>query len=68
MVGCWTRPWNTRQSLGLDPTIDVPRGIALIADIYDMPQLKSLPAEIADLIHGYSSTHCMAIRRGAWSA
>lgn len=50
----WTRPWSAVSSLHLDPHTDVPRGIFLAAEIYNIPQLASIPAEIANSIRDYS--------------
>lgn len=52
----WTQPWAAISSLYLDPSTDVRRGIALAAEIYNIPQLKSTPFEIAGLIWNYSKT------------
>ncbi|KAH6897446.1 hypothetical protein B0T10DRAFT_476863 [Thelonectria olida] len=57
----WTLPWTAPSSLELhlDPVTDVQRGIALVAEIYNMPLIKSIPPEIADLIHRYSQSHAI---------
>ncbi|KAH8738051.1 hypothetical protein BGZ61DRAFT_27171 [Ilyonectria robusta] len=52
----WTQPWAAVSSLYLDPRTNVQRGIALAAETYNIPLLKSMPFEIADLIRNHSKT------------
>ncbi|KAH6869323.1 hypothetical protein B0T10DRAFT_501671 [Thelonectria olida] len=56
-LGNWVQPWATVLTLYLDPSTDVTRGISLVADVYNMPGIKSMPLEVANLIQEYSRSH-----------
>lgn len=55
----WTRPWDAVSNLHLDPRTDIQKGIGIAAGAYNMPQLRSLPAEIANFIWEQSRSNIL---------
>ncbi|KAK7414882.1 hypothetical protein QQX98_006303 [Neonectria punicea] len=50
----WTRPWDAVSTLRLDPGTNIQKGIGIAAKAYSMPQLRSLPAEMVNIIWEHS--------------
>ncbi|KAF5026744.1 hypothetical protein F66182_1163 [Fusarium sp. NRRL 66182] len=52
----WREPWHGAPSLGLRPRLDIGNAMHMAAELCDMPRLRSLPPEIAEIVRSFSES------------
>ncbi|KAI5467578.1 hypothetical protein BGZ63DRAFT_449696 [Mariannaea sp. PMI_226] len=56
IAACWRRPWFEADPLNLSPGMDIIAAMHRAADVCEMPQLRSMPNEISQMIWNQTPT------------